>query len=69
MDIENDNTVEGEAEEDLAEQEAQDVEDDDSNDSGVSNLKPTKQRANAWNHFVEIIENGVKYAKCKHCDK
>lgn len=63
MESDEDDTMEPEADN------LQVIEDEASNDSGVSNLKPTNQRASAWKHFDEIIENGVKYAKCKHCTK
>lgn len=72
MEIDEDNALEQEAEDDFTERAAediQDIEDDDGSDSGLSNLKPTKQRADVWKHFEEIIENGVKYAKYNHCDK
>lgn len=42
--------------------------DENSNDSGISSLKPTKRRADVWKHFDEIIEDGIKYAKCRYCD-
>lgn len=58
-------------EDDSMEQEVenvQDIENDVSNDSGLPNLQPTKQRSGAWIHYNEIMVNGVKYAKCNHCD-
>lgn len=42
---------------------------DDSNDSGISTLKHTKRRSRVWDHFKEIVDNGTKYAECKHCHK
>lgn len=43
------------------------VQDVNNNESGPPNLKPTKQRADVWKHFCEIVENGVKYSRCNHC--
>lgn len=52
--------------EDAAEN-AENIEND--GDNGAANVKPTKQRSSVWAHYREIIEDGVKYAVCRHCTK